>query len=489
MSNADPYDEIPYRTVAAPTTHPDRLSTIATLFGLNPAPPDRCRILEIGCGDGSNLIPMAFSFPESTVVGFDLAAQPIESGLALAAPLGLRNLTLVQKDLMMVTPEFGLFDYILCHGLYAWVPPAVQDRILAVCRANLAPGGVAYISYNTYPEGHLRVMMRELTRYLLRSVEGADRREERARFFLGQLGRSRPAAGEHGAVVAKGAARLLGLSRGALLHDDLGEEYRPAYFHEFVEHAGRHGLRFLGEAEFSSMDDGLLRPEEREALREVPGDPEVVCEQYLDFVKGRGFRQTLLCRREEPLRRPADVAALERLFVTTRARPVPVKPGSGAAGRIELQTPDGVSMKSEHPAIRRFFAALGEAWPCSVPCRELPTEGLSPEERGDFILGLTKATLIELSTLPSAFVPRPGPRPAVSRLVRLQLERGDLVTNQLHRQIRLEGELTKAIVRLLDGTRDRSGLLRELAPVDPRLTGEALEEGLRGLAGLAILTA
>ena len=40
-------------------THPDRLATIALLYGMAPRPVDRCRVLELGCGDGSNLIPMA----------------------------------------------------------------------------------------------------------------------------------------------------------------------------------------------------------------------------------------------------------------------------------------------------------------------------------------------------------------------------------------------------------------------------------------------
>ena len=53
------YDEIPYESQSFSQTHPDRLATIATLFGMTPPPVRRCRVLELGCAMGANLIPMA----------------------------------------------------------------------------------------------------------------------------------------------------------------------------------------------------------------------------------------------------------------------------------------------------------------------------------------------------------------------------------------------------------------------------------------------
>ena len=68
------YDEVPYPNLPFPQTHPDRLATLATLFGMAPAPVERCRVLELGCGAGGNLIPMALGLPESELLGIDLAA-------------------------------------------------------------------------------------------------------------------------------------------------------------------------------------------------------------------------------------------------------------------------------------------------------------------------------------------------------------------------------------------------------------------------------
>ena len=48
------------------------------LFGLNTAAPTQCRVLELGCAAGLNLIAMAALLPESTFVGIDLSPVQIE---------------------------------------------------------------------------------------------------------------------------------------------------------------------------------------------------------------------------------------------------------------------------------------------------------------------------------------------------------------------------------------------------------------------------
>jgi tRNA1(Val) A37 N6-methylase TrmN6 len=74
------YDEVLYPSRALPQTHPSRLATVAFLRGMQPAPIDRCRVLELGCGTAANLIPMAFHHPESEFVGLDSAERPIALG-------------------------------------------------------------------------------------------------------------------------------------------------------------------------------------------------------------------------------------------------------------------------------------------------------------------------------------------------------------------------------------------------------------------------
>ena len=131
------YHQVPYITGPMPEMHPDRLAAVAELFGMTPAPVTNCRVLEIGCGSAGNLIPMAHRLPGSSFVGIDLAELPIEMGREVARDLELANLELTAMDLCAIGPQMGEFDYIVVHGLYSWIPDAVRDRLLAVCRERL----------------------------------------------------------------------------------------------------------------------------------------------------------------------------------------------------------------------------------------------------------------------------------------------------------------------------------------------------------------
>ena len=159
------YDEVPYADRVQPATHPDRLAVVATLYGMDPAPPDRCRVLELGCAGGANLIALAETLPGSDFVGIDLSPRQIASGRQKVQALGLTNVELRAMSLVDIGEAFGRFDYILCHGVYSWVPAEVRDAILAISSANLMPQGVAYVSYNCYPGWHARAAAREMMCY------------------------------------------------------------------------------------------------------------------------------------------------------------------------------------------------------------------------------------------------------------------------------------------------------------------------------------
>jgi SAM-dependent methyltransferase len=179
-----PYDAVFYPGLAYDYTHPDRLATIASLNGLESAPAPRCRVLELGCGAGSNLIPMAFQYPESGFVGIDLSNSAVAKGVGEIADLGLKNITLRSADIMDVDGSYGMFDYIIAHGVYSWVPEFVREKVLAIFRDNLTPQGVAYVSYNSYPGSHLRNLTRDIMHHHVHGIEDARERVAQARGIL-----------------------------------------------------------------------------------------------------------------------------------------------------------------------------------------------------------------------------------------------------------------------------------------------------------------
>jgi 2-polyprenyl-3-methyl-5-hydroxy-6-metoxy-1,4-benzoquinol methylase len=164
-SNANLYDSVPYPSLAFLQTHPDRLAVLGTLYGMIPPPVEHCRVLEMGCGDGSNLIPMAYGLPGSEFMGVDLAANPVERAQQRVRRLDLKNIRIEQMDLMEIDANFGKFDYIIAHGVYAWVPEPIQKKILEICGANLSANGVAFVSYNTSPAGHVRQALRQMMQF------------------------------------------------------------------------------------------------------------------------------------------------------------------------------------------------------------------------------------------------------------------------------------------------------------------------------------
>src|SRR5262245_25843535 len=111
------YEQIPYESAAIQATHPDNLATLATLFGLTPPPLENCRILELGCSTGGNLLAIADSLPNSRCLGMDLAPSQIATGEALRRAAGVNNAELRAASILEIDDSWGTFDYIICHGV------------------------------------------------------------------------------------------------------------------------------------------------------------------------------------------------------------------------------------------------------------------------------------------------------------------------------------------------------------------------------------
>src|SRR5438309_8463984 len=145
------YEDVPYLSDPIEPSHPDVLATAATLAGLQPVAPDRSRVLEVGCASGGNLLPLAASFPASEFVGIDISPAQISEARRIAQGAEIHNVSLQATDLAEFNAEPGSFDYIICHGVYSWMPPRTADKLLSLLGRCLASQGVAYVSYNTYP--------------------------------------------------------------------------------------------------------------------------------------------------------------------------------------------------------------------------------------------------------------------------------------------------------------------------------------------------
>jgi methyltransferase len=142
------YDELPYISAAFAETSPARLEALASFLSLTPPPSKTAKVLEIGCSYGGNLFPFAIANPQAKVLGIDLSEVQINKAKELAAQMRVDNIEFKAKDICDFTDadvrDYGKFDYIICHGVYSWVPDMVKDAILKTIKLFLSPNGVAY---------------------------------------------------------------------------------------------------------------------------------------------------------------------------------------------------------------------------------------------------------------------------------------------------------------------------------------------------------
>lgn len=472
------YDTVLYPGFPLAQAHPNRLATLATLLGMTPPDVPRCRVLEVGCGDGTNMISVALGLPDAHCVGIDLAAAGIEKGQSVVHELGLKNVTLRQMDLMDVSRDLGEFDFIVAHGLYSWVPEAVRDKLMSVCSENLARNGVAYISYNTYPGAHLRNMVRDMMRFHVGEFPDSQQQVEQARAFINFLAtEAKTDDGVYPQVVKKEQARIAEFRDSSLFHDDLAECNAPVYFYRFVEHAARYGLKYLAEAQFFEMQAGIFPPHVVETLNQI-SDSLIAKEQYLDFLKGRRFRQTLLCHRERSLDYALRPEKLATFSIASPLRPETPEVDLQLRTVTTFVGPKNSSLATDNPVIKAAVVALGEAWPQALPFDELLTTACAASGRketndpeslaadgqalGDLLLRAYAGNIVEFHVCPPRFVTRPSERPIASPLARLQSREHAKVTNLRHYNIAIEGELPRYLLQLLDGSRDREALLDAL---------------------------
>lgn len=471
------YDEIPYPSYAFTQSHPDRLAMVATLLGMYPPPVNRCRVLELGCASGGNLIPMAYACPESEFIGIDLSGREIAEGQASVKALGLTNISLKHLNILEVDNNLGQFDYIIAHGIYSWVPEPVREKMLALCREQLTPNGVAYISYNVYPGWRLLGVVREILLYHTRQITDPQAQVTEARAFLEFLTKWIPSEPDSLPGLLHASVNFIKEHMGPrhdafMLHDELAEVNEPVYFHQFAEAAARHGLRYLSDAQFQPVLVNNFVPELAEALRKLAKDT-IALEQYQDFLRNRAFRQSLLCHQEVALSARLKPERLAEFYLASPALPEDPTLEVTLKATQRFLAPNGSAFTTDHPLTRAAMLCLSEVWPQVIPFNTLlsqaaarlgrpaqPVEAQEAQLVGANLLQAFTHTdlLVELHVSPLRFTLAAGQRPEASAVARLQAQREAYVTNMRHERINLD-KINFRLLPYLDGSHDRAALV------------------------------
>ncbi len=470
------YDELPYADRVFGVAHPDNLATVGALMGLQPPDTQQCRILELGCAAGSNLMAVAVTLPQSECVGIDLSPRQIERGEQIRQTLGLNRVQLRAENILELDRSLGTFDYIICHGVYSWVPPVVQEKILQLMAELLSPQGIGYISYNTYPGWHFRGLLRDMMRFHVRRLEQPLEMVQAGRALLDYIDQTLPHPDFYYARVLKEEIQLLRPEADSYLYHEHLEEYNePLYFHQFAARLQPHGLQYVGEAEPHPIP-GILSPESLATLQGFSHDL-IDLEQYLDFLAGRPFRRTLVCHREVRLPRQPGLLTIGRLHVNSVAQPKTENPDLFSAAPVDFETRTGVTLSTAHPLVKVALYILSEQRPrflafpdlCSAVRARMP-EPPPITERGDPITqGLAEALLrcyqshlVDFRLRPPSDVQQISERPVASPLARLQAANGiTRVTNLRNQVVPLKG-FDCVLLPMLTGEYEQPQLVEKL---------------------------
>ncbi|BDC50161.1 hypothetical protein F183_A24770 [Bryobacterales bacterium F-183] len=483
-SSNELYHEVAYPSYVHSQTHPDHLAMMARVFGLKPAPINKCRVLELGCGTGYGLIAGAIDLPESQFVGVDFSSRMIEEARKAAAAVGASNVRFEAADILTFEPE-GEFDFIVAHGVYSWVPAAVRERVLQICGQKLSANGVAYISFNARPGYHLPAVLRDFA--LSQKPASVDE----AYTALEKLDLS---------GLPDTAAKLLQPcvdhfwskpSRVQVMYDEFASINEPFLFGEFGEALVRHGLRYATEARIEDWTANTIEPRARQMLNDLAGDP-VRRMQYRDCLRLTRFHASLVCRdtvqaTNVPI---PDIACTMR--VSTRAVALSSEPDIQGPTKEVFESPDGVQVAIADPLLKAALMTLMQQRPRRLlltklaidACKLLGVEDRAAEQKlRQWLMPFWEGGFFELHSHMPNCATELNRKPVASAFARYAAaDAGDrMVPSLLGCVAALEDETDRQMLLMLDGTGSQTKVAEELGLEPEEVTrrlGQLLRMGL-----------
>jgi methyltransferase-like protein len=489
------YEQITYPNYVHAQTHPNRLAAMARAYGLKTAAVENCRVLEVGCGSGTNLLAMACGLPESEFVGIDLSSKHIEFGKQAASEIEVKNLKLICADLLQVDfSEFGKFDYIIAHGFISWIPPQVRERFWEICRENLAPQGAAFVSYNAFPGCHIRLMMREMMLYHTDRISSPFEKVKQSLALLGFLKESAFEREVYAKVLENEFEKTIERPGEIIIHDDLSAFNQPFYFHECMSEAEKFNLQFLSEAEyFSDKYTGF----DREVVKVLDqfGDDEIIRrEQFFDFLKNRRFRQTLLCHKNANIKRKVTEDFFDELQIVCDLKPESDAPDFSPQKVEKFQKAGKENLTIDHPLTKAALYYLCEIFPRSVSFAELveTSEKIVRNQQGenfefaetdreilkDIMLKIFGSELVNFFLYEPQVADQASAKPKADKFVRWQAENSDTLFTRRHRTKKIEDDFVRNLVLLCDGEHTHEEIVKDFKEkiLDGRLAFDSADE-------------
>lgn len=471
MTNS--YDQLIYSGLPRPESHPLHLSSIAKLFGVNSKDLSSSRVLELGCGTGSNLIPLAERWPESVFLGIDLSGKQIDLGKKIIQELNLKNIELRQESILDFSKNSGQFDYIICHGVFSWVNKTIQDKILNIFSKHLTIDGLGYLSYNALPGWRAKGAIREMMQYHTTDIADPQEKALQAKALIKFLSESQSdPQNPYGQILQNCFKELQSAPAHYLFHEYLEQENQAFYFHEVISRLESAGLAYVADSQFALMTTVDLPQDTQNLLEGLSNRAKL--EQYLDFIRNRKLRESIICRHPKKIVYPALKSDLSNFYLS--AEFVSEEELGLEKDKVTaFRTSQGGEIKTNNPLTVEALRILHNSWPRQIKVNSLISEAASilnlriesaegEIQRLNFeeeIFLFYSANLVELELYCYNATADYRNLPKVSAIARYQSLRQERITSLRHKAVQLES-IVRQILFLLDGSRDKPAIIDEL---------------------------
>ncbi|MDU7134796.1 MAG: class I SAM-dependent methyltransferase, partial [Enterobacteriaceae bacterium] len=370
---------IPKSTAVAPHMSAARIQASAWLYGIEGVNPGAARILDIGCGEASHLLPFALAYPQAEIVGIDLSAEKIEAGQLQFKLAGIKNTQLLCVDLESLIAGFGVkFDYIIIHGLFSLLDNQTREALFGFCRQHLSEQGLVAVQWSTQPGASLNQIIQDAIALHVRDASSEELRLSSARAALTwlSLGMSQNPAREALQEVIK-EAEAMDDQTFALRY--LHGMNNASYFVDFHENVSHAELRYVGDLfPWKECPEHYGDNVAELTAAACPHQDKLLVQQYLDFSVNRRSRFSLLTSapNTQQISAQPDLARLKDLhWAASFRRDID---GSGKVYN-RLRAESGAFIQTDDVVTLSVLDVLGEAWPLSMSFSQLAFHTRSPE--------------------------------------------------------------------------------------------------------------
>lgn len=511
--SAESYDKLPYPQLPDIHTHPRIVSAAATALGFSsPVDVEKCRLLELGCATGVNIIAMACELPRSQFIGIDYSKEQIAFGNNIVKELGLKNITLLHLSILDIKPDFGSFDYIIAHGVYSWVPIDVKNKIIKICSDNLSPNGIAYISHNCYPSWHLNMMMRDIMRFHAQHWNSPQEKIKNTLEFAEFISTANPDTPSlYTDIIKQECDALKKHNSSYIYHEYLEEINEPVFFHQFMEIASKQ-LQYIGDVSFlrQSLDN---YPQHISNKIKHYAKTTIEEEQYIDFIYGQKFRRNMLCHKNITLHPDELGNNFKKISLQSRVVNTKIFTEPNGKQSVKYTSNQGTTITLNNPIIITAMQHIISMEPQSIPFILLVKKTLATISKNtspklnqvridnaiviksltNWLIQAYKNDFVEMSTFTPRIAISINKYPKASSFSRYQARSTATVINLLHRQINLD-EYFPQLLTLLDGITSTKDLAQKMIELRPEFftVNEAsltLKNALEKLLAAALLKA